>query len=82
VDSSYAAQAVAVSVRTVARLRRMTADQSLERGIGSSHQQSALWAAANHELNHTGRTTVSPLVRLGVVRAADRSTAAGSHAQR
>jgi hypothetical protein len=82
VDSFCAAQAVTVSVRTVAPPRRMTADQSPERGIGSSDQQAALWAPANHELNRTGRTMASLPVGLGVVRSGDRSTAPGSHAQR
>jgi hypothetical protein len=82
VDSFCAAQAVTVSVRTVAPPRRMTADQSPERGIGSNHQQAALWAPTSHELNRTGRTMVSLPAGLGVVRTGDRSTAAGSHAQR
>jgi hypothetical protein len=82
VDSSCAAQAGAVSVRTVALRRRMTADQSPERGIGSRHCQSALRAPASQGLKHMGRTAVSLPVGLGAVRTGDRPTAADSHAQR
>jgi hypothetical protein len=81
VDSFCAARAVTVSVRTVAPPRRMTDDQSPERGIGSNHQQAAL-APASHELSRTGRTMLSLPAGLGVVRTGDRSNAAGSHAQR
>ncbi len=81
-DSSCAAQAVAVAVRTLALPRRMTADQNPERGIGSSHHQSALSAPSSQDLTHTGRTAVSLPVGLGAVRTGDRSTAADSHAQR
>jgi hypothetical protein len=82
VDSFCAARAWVILVRIVALHRRMTADQSPGRGIGSSHQRAALWALASHELNHTGRTMVSLPAGLGAVRTEDRSTAAGSHAQR
>ena len=70
-----------MSVRTAALRRRKTADRSLGMDIGSSHHLSKYLAQASHEVNRTGRTTVSLLLELpAVVRTGDRSTAAGSHA--
>jgi hypothetical protein len=81
VDSFCAVQALPASVRTAALRRRKMADRSLGRDIGSSHHSSRSLEPASHEVNRTGRTTVSLLLELlGVVRTGDRPTAVGSHA--
>ena len=53
-----------MSVRTAALRRRKMADRSLGRDIGSSHHSSRSLAPASHEVNRTGRTTVSLLLSL------------------
>ena len=50
-----------MSVRTAALRRRKMADRSLGEDIGSSHHSSRSLAPASHEVNRTGRTTVSLL---------------------